>query len=97
MMKMKNPVCYHFHININNHHNLNVSNFQQRNFPLFSSWTISYSDFQNSESNLFNIQVITEILPIFQQRNFPLFGSSIISYSDLQSSEPNLFDILVIT
>ena len=36
IMEMKNPVCYHFHLNINIHHSLNASNFQQRNFPLFS-------------------------------------------------------------
>ena len=35
-MKMKNPACYQFQLNINIHHNLNVSNFQQRNFSAFS-------------------------------------------------------------
>ena len=35
--EMKNLVYYHFHLSINIHQNLmNVSNFQQRKFPLFS-------------------------------------------------------------
>ena len=78
---MKKPVCYHFHLNINIHHFLNVSNFQQRNFPPFSS-RISRI---NRRSDLYNRGI------------FLCFGSSPISYSYFQNSEPNLFDILVKT